>query len=200
MVSADGPFILAFGNSLTAGYGLHHTASFASQLERVLRTSHVSATVDNAGVSGDTTEDGLRRLPRLLGGFARRPDLAIVELGANDFLRGVPPARTRNNLDAILREFSRCGIPTLLATFEAPAFLEPLKQQYDGIYAELAAEHEVARQPFFPAGVFGHPELVLADGLHPNARAIEIVAKAFSPAVLAALNGRIPPRLARRHV
>ena len=183
------PYVLALGDSLTAGYGLELSASFAARIEMLLRERRPGAVVHNAGVSGDTTEGGLKRLPRLLASLTVRPDLAIVELGANDLLRGVPPERTRANLDAILDELGRCGIPALLATFEAPRFLGPMAAQYDGIYAALAAKHGLATAPFFPAGVLGHPELVLADRLHPNARAIEIVAAAFLRAVLAALAG-----------
>lgn len=185
--SDDAPYVVALGDSLTAGYGLHRDASFAARLEALLRETWLGAVVQNAGVSGDTTEDGLRRLPRLLASLRRKPDLAIVEFGANDLLRGVPPSRTRGNLDTILRELGRCGIQVLLATFEPPRFLGTMAAQYDGIGAELAASHGIASAPFFPPGVLGHPGLVLADGLHPNARANEIVAKAFLPAVLAAL-------------
>jgi acyl-CoA thioesterase-1 len=189
MNSDDAPYVLALGDSLTAGYGLPYGASFAGRLEMLLRENCPGAVVQNAGVSGDTTEDGLRRLPRSLAGLRRKPDLAIVEFGANDLFRGVPPSRTRASLDGILRELGRCGIQPLLATFEAPRFLSPLAAQYDGIGAELAAAHGIPSAPFFPPGVLGHPDLVLADGLHPNARAIEMVAKAFFPALLAALRG-----------
>ena len=187
MATYDDPFVLALGDSLTAGYGLHYTASFAARLEALLRARWPGATVQNAGVSGDTTEGGVRRLPRLLASLTRKPDLAIVELGANDLLRGVSPARTGANLDAILDELSRRRIRTLLATFEAPPFLGPLAAQYDGLYAALAAKHGADAAPFFPPGVLGQPGLVLADRLHPNARAIELVAEAFLPAVFTAL-------------
>lgn len=182
------PYILAFGDSLTAGYGLPRPASFAAQLEALLRRRHTGATVQNAGVSGDTTEGGLRRLPRLLASLKRKPDLAIVELGANDLLRGIPPERTRANLDAILQQLRECGIPTLLATFDVPRFLTPLAARYDGMYAALAAKHGAALAPFFPPGVLGHPNLVLPDRLHPNARAVELIATAFLPAVTAAFD------------
>lgn len=189
MTRTDAPYILAIGDSLTAGYGLDRTASFAARLEVLLREQRQGAAVQNAGVSGDTTGDGLRRLPALLASLTHKPDLAIVELGANDLLRGVPPGRTRANLDTILGELGRCGIPALLATFEAPPFLGSMASHYDGIYADLATRHGIASAPFFPPGVLGHPALVLADRLHPNARAIEMVARAFLPAVIAALDG-----------
>lgn len=181
------PYVLALGDSLTAGYGLPASSSFAAQLERMLRVQHPDARIQNAGMSGDTTEGGLRRLPRLLTSLSAKPDLAIVELGANDLLRGIAPERTRANLDAILDQFGRCGIPVLLATFEVPRFLPALATRYDGMYAALAAKHGAALMPFFPAGVLGHPELVLQDRLHPNARATELIASAFLPAVIRAL-------------
>lgn len=188
MSSSSPPYVLAIGDSLTAGYGLPAAASFAARLQSLIRRQHPEAVVRNAGVSGDTTEGGVRRLPRLLASLTRKPDLAIVELGANDLLRGIHPDRTRANLDQILDQLGQCGIPTLLATFDVPDFLGALTQSYDGMFAALAAKHDVASAPFFPPGVLGHPQLVLNDRLHPNARAIELIAAAFLPAVTAALD------------
>jgi acyl-CoA thioesterase-1 len=181
------PYVLAFGDSLTAGYGLPSTASFAACLQTALRERFAGTVVHNAGVSGDTTAGGLKRLAPVLTSLTRRPDLVIVELGANDLLRGFPPERTRANLDAILGELARCGLPALLATFEAPPFLAALRTQYRALYAALAAKHGVVTAPFFPPGVLGHPDLVLADRLHPNARAIAMVVDALLPVVCAAL-------------
>jgi acyl-CoA thioesterase I len=177
--------VLAFGDSLTAGYGLAREQAFSAQLQR--RLGDVS--VLDAGVSGDTTADGLRRLPRVLARLTRRPDLTIVELGANDLLRGIAPEQSRANLDAILTEFARCGIPVLLATFAVPPILGPaVAARYNGIYPDLAARHGVPTQPFFPPNVMGVPGFVLPDRLHPNAAGIERVADAFAPAVRAALD------------
>jgi len=178
------PQILAFGDSLTAGYGLPAEASFAARLQALLREGRPGTIVHNAGLSGDTTDSALRRLPRVLAALPARPDLAVVELGPNDLLRGAPPARTAANLDAILLELGRCGVPVLLATFEPPPFLAA---SYGGLYASVAARHGAATHPFFPAGVLGHPDLVLADRVHPNARAIDLVARHMLPAVCAAL-------------
>ena len=187
-MAGDGaPFVLALGDSLTAGYGLAAGQSFASRLEALLRQWRPGATVHNAGVSGDTTADALRRLPRVLSALARRPHLAIVELGPNDLLRGVPPARTRASLDAIVAELRRCAIPVLLATFEPPPLLASYAGDHALIHGEVAARHGAATVPFFPAGVFGHPAMVLPDRVHPNARAIELVAAAILPAVQDAL-------------
>ena len=188
------PYVLALGDSLTAGYGLPTRASFAAKLEQALRNRHPGATVHNAGVSGDTTADALRRLPRMLSGLACKPDLAIVELGANDLLRGVAPARTRANLAEILGTLTSCGIATFLTSFEVPPFLRPHAPSYDGMYADLAARHGADHAPFFPPGVMGHPRLTLPDGLHPNARAIELVVAHLLPAIISAL-GRQPAPL-----
>jgi acyl-CoA thioesterase-1 len=181
------PRVLAFGDSLTAGYGLGRDESFPAQLQALLRRDRPGARVINAGVSGDTTGDGARRLPRVLARLDVRPDLAIVALGANDLLRGIAPARMRDNLDAILRGLTDCGIPPLLAGMQAPPFLGGFALAYDAVFPELAARHRVPLYPFFLAGVVGDPALVIADGIHPNARAIGMVARAILPHVDAAL-------------
>lgn len=184
------PVILAFGDSLTAGYGLPSDQSFAAQLEQALRRTLPRAAVLNAGVSGDTTASGLARLPRVLSGLSLRPDLAIVELGANDLLRGIDPARTAANLDAILLELGRAGVPPLVAGMLAPPFLGPFAQRFNAIFAQAAKRHGAAFYPFFLDGVVGDRSLVLADGVHPNARAIGIVTERILPTVLAALPKR----------
>lgn len=185
---AESPLILAFGDSLTAGYGLARDESFPARLQALLRPHHPDARVENAGVSGDTTASALARLPRVLARLRSRPDLAIVEFGANDLIRRLPVDRTRANLDAILVELARCGIPVLLAAMEAPRFLGPLATRCDAVYADLAARHGVPLVPFFPAGVMGASGLTLRDGLHPNAQAIALVARYLLPTVLAALD------------
>ena len=182
------PNVLAFGDSLTAGYGLARADSFPAQLEVLLRRSRPHARVLNAGVSGDTTASGRARLPGVLSRLDVRPDLAIVALGANDLLRGVAPERMRENLDVILRALADCGIPVLLAGMQAPTFLGWFAQSFDAVFPDVAARHRVALYPFFLAGVVGDPTLVLADGIHPNARAIGIVAQAILPHVEAALD------------
>lgn len=177
------PLVLALGDSLVAGYGLSATDSFTAQLERCLRPGHPGARVINAGVSGDTSGDVLRRLPRALSRLDRRPDLAIVQVGPNDVLRQVPPARTRSDLDAIVGELVRCAMPVLVTTVEPPAFLRGRAGAYLGIHAEVATRHGAAVWPFFPAGVLGHPAMVIGDRVHPNARAIAAVADALLPEV-----------------
>ncbi len=182
------PLILAFGDSLIAGYGLAAADAFPARLQRALRDAHPAAEVIGAGRSGDTTADALRRLPTVLGGLIRRPDLAVIQVGANDVLRGVAPARMRANLDAMLTEFGRCGIAMLLTTIDPPAFLAARTQGYATIHAECAHRHHVPTHAFFPAGLLGHPAWTLADRIHPNAQAIARVADHLLPAVEAALH------------
>lgn len=182
------PLILAFGDSLTEGYGLAARHSFASQLETRLRARRPQAEVINAGLSGDTTASALLRLPRVLSALTALPQLAIVELGANDLLRGIPLEATRANLDAILTELRRCRLPVLLAQMDAPPFLGAFGQSCTAIYAELATRHGVAVAPFLPKGLLGNPALTLADRVHPNAAGTALIAEAFLPAVEAALD------------
>jgi acyl-CoA thioesterase-1 len=184
------PFVLAFGDSLTAGYGLAPSEAFPARLETLLRQEWPTARVQNAGVSGNTSGDALARLPRLLSSLEVRPDLAIVEFGGNDLLRGISLDRTRANLDAILLELGRSDIPVLLAVLEAPRYLGAFAERCDAVYADLAARHGVAAVPFFPSGILGDPDFTLRDGLHPNARAIGRVAEAMLPAVEAAIRER----------
>ncbi|QJU60193.1 arylesterase [Sphingomonas sp. AP4-R1] len=186
---ATAPLILALGDSLTAGYGLAAHESFASQLEIRLGSALPGTRVINAGVSGDTSADALRRLPRLLSSLTGRPDLALVELGANDCTRGVPPAQVRANLSAIVEEFSRCAIPVLLATVEPPPFMARTLSGYLSVYTEVATRYGLPTCAFFPAGVLGHPQMVLPDRLHPNARAVALCADSVAPHVLKALGG-----------
>jgi len=182
--------VLALGDSLTAGYGLAAHQSFAARLEALLRERWPGADVHNAGVSRDTTADATRRLPRVLAALTRRPDLAIVELGANDLLRGLTAVETRANLNMIVEELARCAIPVLLATLEVPAFLAGVAGAHATLYAEVAASHGLPTYPFFPPGIMGHPEMVLADRLHPNARAIDRIAHHMLPAVVAAIEAQ----------
>lgn len=187
MLRVTYPTILALGDSLTAGYGLAPDQSFPRQLQALLRVRHPDAIVHNAGVSGDTSAGGLARLPRVLARLSAKPDLAIVELGANDLLRCIAPERMQGNLDAIVAELKRCGIPVLLAGMWAPPFLGSFAERYNRVFPALAKQRGVPLYPFFLAGVAGDPRLTLADRVHPNAQAIGIVAKRILPHVEAAL-------------
>lgn len=182
------PYILAFGDSLTAGYGLHPHEAFPRQLEVLLRERDAGASVANAGVSGDTSAGGRARLPRVLARLSAKPDLAIVALGANDLLRGIAPERMRDNLDWIVGELGRCDIPVLLAGMWAPPFLGAFAERYNRVFPDVAARHGAALYPHFLDGVMGDPALTLRDRIHPNARAIGIVAGRILPHVEAALS------------
>lgn len=177
--------VVMFGDSLTAGYGLPATDSVPARLEEELRAMGVAAKVVNAGVSGDTTTGGRARLEWVLAGAADgRPDLVILELGANDALRGLDPKVTRDNLDAMLRHLASRNIPVLLSGMYAPPNMgAEYGDAFNRIYPELAEEHGVAFDPFFLEGVAARPELNQADGMHPNAEGAALVAKRLAPVV-----------------
>jgi len=180
--------ILAFGDSLTAGYGLPPGQGFAPQLEDSLRRNGVRAFVTNAGVSGNTTAQGRARLAWTLDGLKQKPDLAIVALGANDMLRGLPPSQTLADLDAILAELKRREIPVLVAGMLAAPNLGPrYRTEFEAIFPELARRHGAALYPFFLAGVAGNPALALPDRVHPNFQGIKKMVSGITPTVLRAL-------------
>jgi acyl-CoA thioesterase I len=180
--------ILAFGDSLTAGYGLPPGQGFAPQLEAVLRRHGVRAFVANGGVSGDTAAAGRARLKWTLDGLEQKPDLVIVALGANDMLRGLPPRQTRADVDAILAELRRRGIRTLLAGMLAAPNLGPeYSREFNPIFPDLARRHGAAFYPFFLEGVAGDARLSLPDRVHPNFQGIKRMVSGIRPAVLKAL-------------
>ena len=188
--SITGPerHILAFGDSLFAGYGLADGESYPARLEVALRARGINARVSNAGVSGDTTQAGLQRLDFVLANEAQVPDLAIVELGGNDLLRQLPPAQTRANLQAILDKLDARGIPVLLMGLRAPPNLgAEYVAAFDAIYPDLAREHEAALVPFFLESVYNRPALVQPDRVHPTAEGIETMVAATVEAVAAAV-------------
>jgi acyl-CoA thioesterase-1 len=183
------PFVLAFGDSLTAGYGLSRGLGFAPQLEAALRRSGIVAHVHDAGVSGDTSSGGKARLKWTLDGLARKPDLAIVELGANDMLRGVDPAVTKANLDAICGELRARGIPIVVAgMLAAPSLAPGYRRDFESIYPGLARKYDAPLYPFFLAGVAGNRGMVLPDGLHPNFEGIKRIVTGILPTVQRALS------------
>ncbi len=189
--AAAGPLIWAFGDSLTAGYGLPPAQGFTAQLERALRARGIAATVRNGGVSGETAAQGRARLLWGLRGLGAKPDLAIVELGANDMLRGLPPAQAAANLDRIVTTLKARGIPVLLAGMRAsPNLGAEYVRAFDGLYPALARRHGVPLYPFFLDGVAGNPRLAQADGLHPNARGVAVIVGRITPAVVRALPTR----------
>ncbi|HEX8482578.1 MAG TPA: arylesterase [Allosphingosinicella sp.] len=180
--------VLAFGDSLTAGYGLPPGQGFAPQLEDMLRRNGVRAFVTNAGVSGNTAAQGRARLKWTLDGLKTKPDLAIVALGANDMLRGLPPKQTRADLDAIVTELKRRGIPVLIAgMLAAPNLGSRYMAEYNSIFPDLARAHGATLYPFFLAGVVGNPALALPDRVHPNFQGIKKMVSGITPTVLRAL-------------
>ncbi|MGK2909713.1 MAG: arylesterase [Sphingobium sp.] len=176
--------VLAFGDSLTAGYGLKPNESFPAQLQAALRKDGVQVTVRNAGVSGDTTAQGKARLNWVLRSLPRAPDLAIVELGGNDMLRGIDPAETRANLNAILAELKRRKIKVLLAgMLAAPNMGSAYRAKFDPIYPALARQYDARLYPFFMKGVAGNRALQLRDNIHPTGRGVAVIVRNIMPMV-----------------
>ena len=174
--------ILTVGDSLTAGYGLPAADGFVVRLQESLRRQGRDVRVRNGSVSGDTTAGGRARLAWALSG---RIDLVILELGANDGLRGVDPAETRRNLDAMLAELRQRNLPVLLAGMLAPPNLGPdYAKAFNSIYPDLARRHDVTLYPFFLQGVAARPALNQNDGLHPNAAGVQVIVDAMAPYVL----------------
>ena len=173
--------ILALGSSLTQGYGLPPGTEFTTQLQAALKASGNDAEVENAGVSGDTSSGGLSRLDWSL---ADHPDAAIIELGSNDMLRGIPPEVTEKNLRAILSTLQKDHIPGLLTGMHAQRNLGPdYVKEFDGIYPRLAKDYDVVFYPFFLDGVALNPKLNQADGMHPNPSGVKIIVARMLPYV-----------------
>ncbi len=185
--SAQSPqTILVIGDSLTAGYGLPQEESFPAALESHLQEMGRNVTVRNGGVSGDTTAGGRARLAWALN---PRPDVVILELGANDALRGLPPQHAYANLKAMIKTLQEQKIPVLLAGMKAPRNYGPeYAAEFDGIYPRLAQETGVLLYPFFMEEVFSRPEMLQPDGLHPTAKGVQLIVAAILPDVLAVLD------------
>lgn len=179
--------ILALGDSLTAGYGLPRDLGFVPQLEAYLRRHGVRARVTNGGVSGDTAAQGQQRLAWTLDGMAQPPRIAIVALGANDMLRGLPPRETRAALDAILAELRRRDIDVIVAGMVAAPNLGPdYARVYNPMFADLARTHGATLHPFFLEGVAGQRALNQGDGIHPNFQGVKIMVQGIAPRVIEA--------------
>jgi len=182
--------ILAFGDSLFAGYSLEPGQGYPEQLQVVLRARGINAQVIDAGVSGDTTQAGAQRIGFVLDNAGVKPELALLELGGNDLLRGIPPEQTRANLAAILDELKQRGIPVLLMGMRAPPNLGPQFQaEFDGLYPALAEQYGARLVPFFLGPVYDKPELILPDRIHPTAAGIE----AIVADTIEAVAGALPP-------
>ncbi|MFN7025914.1 MAG: arylesterase [Pseudorhizobium sp.] len=173
--------LVGFGDSLMAGYQLAPSESYTAQLEVALTQKGHNVVVANAGVSGDTTSAGLSRVD---WSVPDGTDGVILELGANDALRGIPPEQTEKNLDAIITRLKQRGIPVLLAGMLAPPNMgSQYSTRYDEIYPRLAQKHAVPLYPFFLDGVVAVSGTQLEDGMHPNAKGVGIMVERSLPAV-----------------
>ena len=180
--AADRPLkVVALGDSLTAGYGLAEQDGFVPRLQAALAAKGVDATIANAGVSGDTATDGLARLD---WSVPAQTQAVIVELGANDMLRGLDPQLTRKALEAILQRLSARHIAVLLCGMRAaPNLGSAYGQAFDRIYPQLAAQYGVALYPFFLDGVAANLQLTQSDGMHPNAAGVAVIVRRIFPKV-----------------
>lgn len=177
--------VVAFGDSLYAGYGLDQKEGFAPELEAAMTAAGKDVRVHNAGVSGDTTAAGLRRMDFVLDSLPRKPDLVILGLGGNDLLRGLKPADTRANMEAMVKKLQDRDIEVMLTGMLAPPNLgAKFSDEFNIIYPALAKKYDVALYPFFMDGVVGQPDLFLPDGLHPTAEGIDIIVGKIAPQVV----------------
>lgn len=180
--------VLAFGDSLYAGYGLDRGQSLPDAIQARLRRGGINATIVNAGVSGDTTAAGRQRLAFVLDNMARKPDLVMLGLGGNDVLRQIPPGETRANLTAMVEELHGRGLPVLLTGMRAPPNLgRDYVTSFDAIWPDLAKRFDERLYPFILDGVIGDPALMQADRVHPNARGVNRIADRLTPLVEQAL-------------
>jgi acyl-CoA thioesterase I len=180
-VSAETRTILALGDSLTAGLGLDPQFAFPAQLEKALKAKGHDVIVINAGVSGDTAAQGLARLDWVLTDDV---DGVIVELGANDALRGLPTPQAETALDEIVTKIKAKGLPVLIAGMKAPPNMgQDYVAAFDGIFPRLADKHGAALYPFFLDGVAAQAKLNQADGIHPTAEGVALIVERMLPAV-----------------
>ncbi len=172
--SADQPTrIVAFGNSLTSGLGVRAEDAYPAQLQRRLEDLHYNYRVINAGVSGETTAGGLRRIPWVL---KNNPEVVIVEFGANDGLRGLSLNQTRQNLDQIIRQLQQAGVRVVLAGMKLPPNYGPeYTAEFEALYPSLARRYDLPLIPFFLEGVAASQTLNQADGIHPTKEGYEVI-------------------------
>ncbi len=187
-VAQGGKRLVVLGDSLTAGYGLPREQAFPVRLEAWLKAGGIDVPVINAGVSGDTSAGGLARLDWALG--APVPTHAIVALGANDGLRGLPPAAMEKNLDAIVARLTARQVKVLLAGMYAPRnFGRDYAAEFDAVFRRVAERYGAEFYPFLLDGVVAEPTLNQADGIHPNARGVERMVERIGPYVRRLLAG-----------
>ena len=174
--------LVLFGDSLMAGYGLAHENGFAPKLEAALKEAGHDVQVINSSVSGDTSAAGLARLDWAL---VEKPDAVLLELGANDALRGMEPSQTRENLAEILEKLRGMDVDVLLAGMMAPPNMgAAYGEEFNSIYPDLASRYQVDLYPFFLEGVAAEPALNQDDGMHPNAEGVEVIVKRILPDVV----------------
>jgi acyl-CoA thioesterase-1 len=178
----DRPRIVAFGDSLTAGFGVPADRAYPAQLQSALTSRGYYYEVINAGVSGETTAGGRRRLPWILKSI---PDIVILELGANDGLRGLSLTDTRANLDAIIRALKDAGVRVVLAGMKLPPnYGEDYTRRFESMYGDLASGHHIALIPFFLEGVGGKQDLNQPDGIHPTEEGYRILSETVLKALV----------------
>jgi acyl-CoA thioesterase I len=183
--------VVAFGDSLYAGYRLAPNEGLAPQLQAALKAGGINARVHNAGVSGDTTAAGKTRLAFVLDNLERKPDLVVLGLGGNDMLRGIKPEETRANMAAMMDELRKRDIPVVLTgMLAAPNLGADYGNAFNTIFPALAKKYETPLYPFFLDGVVADKALMLPDGIHPNANGVSRVVEGLSPLVEAALKGQ----------
>ncbi len=188
MAEAD-TLVLAFGDSLYAGYGLPQNEGFVPELQKSLQEAGKDVKVHNAGVSGDTTAAGLRRMDFVLDSLPKKPDLVILGLGGNDLLRGLKPLESRANLEAMVKKLKDREIPVMLTGMVAPINLgREYGAEFNGIYPALAKQYGTELYPFFMDGLIDRPDLILEDGIHPNDKGIDLIVEKITPTVLAAID------------
>lgn len=181
--------VLAFGDSLYAGYGLSQNDGFVPDLQKALIAAGKDVKVHNAGVSGDTTAAGLRRMDFVLDSLPRKPDLVLLGLGGNDLLRGLKPQESRANLDTMMQKLKGREIPVLLTGMVAPINLgKEYGTAFNGIYPDLAKQYGTDLYPFFMEGLVERPDLILEDGIHPNDKGIDLIVEKITPSVVAAID------------
>jgi len=181
-IAADPVVIAAFGDSLFSGYGIEVGQAVPAQIEQKLTQAGSPVTVINDGIAGNTTADGLARVDSVL---QQNPAIVIIEFGSNDLLRRISPVEARKNLELIMQRFQQAKIKMILTGQEAPLVNVGLAYSaaYNGIFSELASKYNATLYPSILNGVYGHPDMVLPDGLHPNEKGADYIAGQLAPLV-----------------
>lgn len=187
---SDLPVVTLLGDSISAGFGLPAASALPVRLEVAISRLGQRVRVFGAGVSGDTTADGLRRLARDVPAGTR---LCVVALGANDLMQMVRPADTARTLDEIIERLKARNIDVLLCGMRAPPWAGTWGQAFEAVFGQVAQRHGVAFYPFLLEGMALDPAFTLPDRLHPNAAGIDVIARGLAPGVVAALRHAARP-------